>query len=848
MNNAAKDLAAEYTAALREYLAGRGEAALRRAYEAGRQALAGRLGVLEMAAAHQRAVIEALRSCSCEQEKERVLLRSLSCFAESLSPYEMVLRGVQESNARLAQSLAELERVEERLREQNRMLAAAHYEVEKEHQRYQALFEFAPDGYLVTGLDGAIEEVNTAAAVLLNVEKDSLRGQSLLDWIAEDDREAFRVQLRGLETGALEKIEDWQISIQPGEGPPFPAALTVAAFPGAGRGPALLEVKTGVLRWLIRDATGRRRLEIERARSLVDHVEAQAARRFEFLAEASSLLVGSFDMEAALASVARLALPYLAEWCFINIVEADGSFRQLEVAHATAPPWDVAKDLKNYCLFRKPGRSDSEILVAASRIVEEVDEAWCEEAAECGAHARLLARFTGRSAMVIPLLSPLLSRERLMGVLTFISSPQQRRYTPSDLALGEDLARRCALALENARLYHEVIAERDKAEKASRAKDEFLAILSHELRNPLMPLIGWTRMMKSNPAISQDPVLAEGVRSMERNAQTLSRLVADCLDLARISEGKIQMEKQAVDLNQIVAASIEATRELAAAKELKVTAELLAGPVLLLGDATRLEQVVMNLLVNAIKYTDHSGCVTVRSAKCDGEIEIEVRDSGIGIHPAFLEQIFQPFRRGSNSWLTHQSGLGLGLAIARQIVEMHGGRIWAESGGLDYGSTFRVRLPMAALAAPEDTRDPLGLHRLGSARTPDGGGIQILLIEDSEDILFLLKIELETQGHSVTTANHGSIGLEIAKMQCPDLIISDIKMPGMDGYELIRAIRATSGLCEIPAIALTGFGAKADFDRAIAAGFDACVSKPAEPEEISALIAMLTGKRKAIQA
>jgi two-component system, chemotaxis family, CheB/CheR fusion protein len=215
-----------------------------------------------------------------------------------------------------------------------------------------------------------------------------------------------------------------------------------------------------------------------------------------------------------------------------------------------------------------------------------------------------------------------------------------------------------------------------------------------------------------------------------------------------------------------------------------------------------------------------------------------VADTGAGIHPAFLRQIFEPFRRGSDS-LSNQSGLGLGLAIARRIVEMHGGRIWAESAGLDAGSTFRVRLPMAAAAITERARE---LSIAGESESD--GGLRILVIEDSDDILFLLKIELEMSGHTVSTASDGIAGLVLAKNRRPDLIISDIKMPGMDGLELIREIRASQELAVTPAIALTGFGGKSEFDRAIAAGFDACVSKPAEPREISALIRKLTEKKR----
>jgi len=257
-------------------------------------------------------------------------------------------------------------------------------------------------------------------------------------------------------------------------------------------------------------------------------------------------------------------------------------------------------------------------------------------------------------------------------------------------------------------------------------------------------------------------------------------------------------------------------------------------PLQVLGDTMRLEQVVMNLLINAVKYTEQDGLISVRSISSGKEAEIEVQDTGIGIDPAFLDLIFQPFRQGTASWLTSQSGLGLGLTITRQIVEMHGGRVWAESPGLGLGSTFHVRLPLTTLTHEESRVDiPIGPES-------QGRGIQILLVEDSEDILFLMKAELEELGYAVTTARDGRTGIEAAKTHRPDVIISDIKMPIMDGYELIRTIRATPELRTLSAIALTGFGTRGSSERALAAGFDACVSKPAEREELLAVIRELT--------
>ncbi|MCU1338095.1 MAG: hypothetical protein JWO19_3676 [Bryobacterales bacterium] len=829
MSDVAGALAKEYAAAMQEYLAGRGEAALQRAYEAGRRALAEGLGVLEMFAAHQESVSGALRSQVDKSEKERVLERALDCFAEGLSPFEMVLRGVREANSRLQQSLNSLQGVEEQLRRQNEKLTAAHRAVEKERSRYQALFDFAPDGYLVTGLEGAIREANTAAASILNTPKALLPGQSLSEFVVKADREEFRERLHRLHLGSIERVEDWQVSIQPRNKSPIPSALTVVAERSA---PAV-----ATLRWLIRDVTERKRLEKEHTRWLVGKARAQAARRFEFLAQASSLLVESLDVESSLTGVAHLTATFLAGWCFISVVEPDGSLRQLEVAHADPSVADLAAALRRHCLFG--GCESIDALPDSPQVIEPLTGEWCTLAADGKEHAALLRQVSGGGAMIFPLRF----HNRLMGVLTLIRGFGSRRYPPADRVLGEDLARRCALALENVRLYREIVAERDKADLANRAKDQFVAILGHELKNPLTPIIGWTRVLKSHSLISQDPILSEGVKAMDKNAMTLTRLVGDCVDLAKITEGIIQIERTPIDLNQVVTASADAIQAMVDERQLRLTVALSPEPVPLLGDAMRLEQVILNLLINAVKYTDPGGLISIRVVPRGEEAEVEVQDTGIGIDPALLAQIFEPFRHGSSSWLTSKSGLGLGLAIAERIVKMHGGRLWAESEGLGSGSTFRIRLPKAAPAAQEPQSDSPAARSEAS-----GSKIRILLVEDSEDILFLLKMELESLGHSVTTATNGKLGMEAARTHPADLIISDVKMPLVDGYEFIRAIRSVPELSATPAIALTGFGAKADVERALAAGFDACISKPAEPGEIAALIRRLTEIREAVHA
>jgi PAS domain S-box-containing protein len=830
MKTALDQLANEYRGAMRDYLAGAGESALRRAYELGRLALAEGIGVLEMTHLHQQCVAELLDAETPDSSAGELRLHALNFFAEGLSAFEMALRGYQEANAKLRRSLEELVETQNQLHLQNERLAAANRAVEAERRRYQELFEFAPDAYLATGLDGTIQQANTAAAALLQQPKSALPGQSLMAFVAEEDQAQFNAELDRFRSATLEKREEWQVSVRTADRGPVPAELTVAPeYSGDG-------VLVG-LRWLIRDVTERKRAEEERAQILVGYVEAEAAQRFEFLAEASSLLASSLDYETTLADVARLTVGYLADWCFIHDFDPDGSVRLLAGVPSKAA--DLALSDETRELFRPQRRKHPGLFhtILRPEIVDPVSERWLEQFCD---GPELVARFRElafRSAMIVPLVV----HERIVGTLTLLNSVSGRSYTLNDLALAEDLASRCALALDNACLYREVILERDRAEKASRAKDEFLAILSHELRNPLTPVMGWTRILKNHQLIMQQPELREGVSALERNARLIVRLVGDCLDLARISQGKIQMESEVTDLNHVVKTSAESIAEAAAGKKLTLTKQLSVRPLWICGDPTRLQQVVMNLLLNAVKYTNTGGRIDVRSSECDGEAEVEVRDSGMGIDAGRLELIFQPFTRSTNIWLASESGLGLGLAIARQIVQMHGGRIWAESAGPGLGSTFRARLPLTAAVNLE------GGTRVARQDQPEvAEHLRILVIEDSPDVLFLVRVEMEQLGYEVLTATDALQGLALAMQERPDTIISDIKMAGTDGYELIRRIRAIPELTRVPAIALSGFGMQADIEKALLAGYDASVTKPAEPRELDILIKKLTKKQKQI--
>ncbi|MBI3894982.1 MAG: response regulator [Acidobacteria bacterium] len=807
-------LAEQYAAALGDYLVKGGETPLRLAYELGRKAIASGVGVLEMASIHNKSLTTIFTNNISREQSVQMAERASAFFAESLSSFEMVLRGFRETN--------------EFLNRQYRELVEAQQSLESERRRYQELFNFAPDSYLATGVDGTIQEANNAAADLLKVRQDLLVGQPFSSFVTEVERPFFHNQLARLQKGELEKIEFWPITIQRSPTESIPVSLTVGIVRDLQGNPI-------GLRCLLRDITERKRLEEERAQLLIrEHLaraETEAAQRLKFLAEVSTALAGSLDYASIPDLIALLSVPYFADYCFVYLTDEFMVVRHFAAAHSDPEKAELVKSLQFSLAPMEVPSTVAEVLRKGKpEIFSELSETWLETFA-CGReNFELLRKMNFRSALLVPLIA----RGFPLGAITFMASESGRQYAADDLALADELARRCALFLENARLYHQVIVERDKAEKASQAKEEFVAVLSHELRTPLMTILGWARILGRQPQIMGDQVLSDGVQSLEHNAQTITRLVEDCLDIARISEGKFQLQKEAVDLNQVTNTAFESIRERAYVKGLKLGTQFLASSLYVAGDKTRLEQVLLNLLTNAIKYTEDGGEVSIGLRRIDNEAEIEVKDTGIGIDPEFKERIFEPFGQGTRNWFESDSGLGLGLAIARDIVHMHGGRIWVESPGRGCGSTFRLRLPLAPI--PEQQKNVEQPSPLLSGIKP----LRILFVEDSKDVLNLLRIELEELGYSVFTAADGETGLAIAERELPDVIVSDIKMPRFDGYELIKKLRQIPQLAAVPAIALSGFGMSKDVEKALKAGYNAHLCKPVELNELVATIQKFT--------
>jgi signal transduction histidine kinase len=408
---------------------------------------------------------------------------------------------------------------------------------------------------------------------------------------------------------------------------------------------------------------------------------------------------------------------------------------------------------------------------------------------------------------------PMTSRGKIFGVITFLGTGVRTRFEPADVALAEEVARRAALAVDNARLY-------GSAQEANRAKDEFLANLSHELRTPMTAILGWAHLLQIGDLDPEQVHL--GLQTIRQSGEAQAKLIDDLLDVSRIVTGKLHLNPTAVRLSDIANGAIAAIRPAADAKRQQLEVDIRAGDAVVLGDASRLQQVFWNLLSNAVKFTPPGGVVRVRLAYRDAEnVVLTVEDTGEGIPPELLPLVFERFRQAATA--RGRTGLGLGLAIAKELVEMHGGTISASSDGRGGGSIFTVTLPRHA-----EDRKPV--ERLSRAERPHERlrSLRVLLVEDDPTTRTLLATVLARFGANVTAASCATDAETALLTFDPEILITDIELPGGDGVSLLHRLRASRN-ATLPAIAVSGYADHASRDRVLAAGFNGFVAKPLDP-------------------
>ncbi|WP_165250914.1 PAS domain S-box protein [Paludisphaera soli] len=566
---------------------------------------------------------------------------------------------------------------------------------------------------------------------------------------------------------------------------------------------------------VLRDATARKRAE----------------ESVRFLADASASLAELVDHESTLRRIANLAVVGFADWCAVDVLDPAGARRRLAVARADRleDPPDRGADPTGRESDEVAGVIPHVLRTGEPEVVFDLADLDPEAAAQGPARIARLRGLGVRSYLCVPLLS----RGRVVGGISFLSASGRRRFGPDELRLAQDLAERVAVAVENAQLYRAL-------QETDRRKDEFLATLAHELRNPLAPVRNGMQILRLGPAAGEARERTLGM--MDRQLAHLVRLVDDLMDVSRVTSGKVVLRRERVELREIVEAAVETSRQMIDGGGHELVVRVPEGPLPLDADRTRLVQVVSNLLNNAAKYTPQGGRIEVSAALEGAAVAIRVADDGIGVPAEMLPRIFDMFTQVGASLDRAQGGLGIGLTLVRRLVELHGGSVSAESAGAGKGSAFLVRLPLALdLGRDPDRRavvraaDPSAEGDAG----PGAGRVTILVVDDNRDSAESLAALLTMKGHEVRTAHDGPEALRVLADFRPRLVLLDLGLPGMSGYEVARRVRESPALRGVELAALTGWGQDEDRRRTREAGFNHHLVKPADPVAVEAILAGL---------
>jgi PAS domain S-box-containing protein len=703
---------------------------------------------------------------------------------------------------------AEQER--EQLLERERLIRS---QAEAAQQKLAAIFDTSPIGLALLDAEQRFVAINEALAEINDFPREQHLGRSVPELFSQVAPEIVEIFHQLYTTG--EPFISPSLAVNaPGQDDRRPGYYNVYYLPTVNSNRQV----DSVLAYVV-DVT--ERVKLERAQ--------------QFLSEASAVLASSLDYQTTLERVAQLTVPELADWCTVHIIEEDGTIDQIAIAHIDPAKLEWAHRLQEkYPLDPNAARGAALTLrTGQPDFVPEIPDELLVQAARDPEHLEILRQVGFSSVMTVPLRT----QARIIGVISFISAESERRYTAVDLQLAEELVHRASLAIDNAQLYQAAQRDRVKAEAANRIKDEFLAVLSHELRSPLNPILGWTKMLRSKRLDSTKT--DQALDTIERNAKLQAQLIEDLLDVSRILQGKMTLNIAPVNLATTIEAALETVYLAAEAKQIRIQTTLNSISGAVVGDTNRLQQVIWNLLSNAVKFTPSGGRIEVRLEQAGTHAQIQVKDTGKGIHPEFLPHVFDYFRQEDGSTTRQFGGLGLGLAIVRQLVELHGGSVWAESLGPNLGATFVVRLPLNQI-------DQAPASEIKNAEAAaDLIGICVLVVDDDADMRELASFILTQAGAQVTIAASAAEALLLLSQSVPDLLLCDIGMPEMNGYSLIQQIRQWSSEQggTLKAIALTAYAGEVNQQQALAAGFQMHLSKPIEPEVLVKVVSSLIASR-----
>ena len=665
--------------------------------------------------------------------------------------------------------------------------------VEERTIELRGLLHAVPDLIFKVSADGLLLDYVAAKDEDLAMPPESFLGQPLAAVLPAAYAEATLDRIRRVLAGEAVEPYEYRLPIR-GTERHFEARISAS-------GPGAVVI-------LVRDVTHRRRNE----------------DRTRFLARAAESLALSLDYGSTAESLARLAVPFLADICIADLID-HGQVRLGAVASVDAEAERRVVDMRSrYPLALDAQHPATVAMRAGPKLFRDCSSEAFHAYAQSPDHVALMDTLAPVSVMVLPLVA----RGQTLGSMMFVSTDARRHYAEADLALAGEFVDRAAIAIDNARLYREL-------QESNRLKDEFLGTVSHELRTPLNAVLGWTKILRKG--LSDQAQVTRALDAVERNARAQAELVEDLLDTSRVVSGKLHVDLAPTAIGPVVDGSVESFGPLARARRIDLTSSCEADLPAVLADPTRLQQIVGNLVSNAVKFTPAGGRVQVAARRSAEGVEITVADTGSGIPQEFLPYVFDRFRQGDSTTTRAHGGLGLGLAIARHLVELHGGTIRAASAGEHQGAVFTVVLPAAA------GHPPMGAQPAPPGVAPAMAGLSVLAVDDQDDARALLQVILSGAGADVAVAASTREALATMTIRRPDVLVADIAMPAEDGYALIRAVRQDEhlrSLPRLPAIALTAYARDDDRMRAQAAGFDRHLTKPLDEAALLTAIHELT--------
>jgi signal transduction histidine kinase/CheY-like chemotaxis protein len=543
--------------------------------------------------------------------------------------------------------------------------------------------------------------------------------------------------------------------------------------------------------------------------------EFQRARgRLSFLARVSRILAESLDFETTLNNVVQAAVPEIADWCAVRLISDDQTMAPIADVHSDPSREQMLKDM----VEKYPPTED----FGPRKVIRERKAEFLPDTAGLAnlvatsrSHLELLERIGFKSYICVPMLG----RDHVLGIISMAITDSGRRFTEADLELAEVLAARATMAIENARLYLD-------AREELRRRETFIAQLGHELRNPLSAIANAVTVLDREPAGSARVIRLRDI--LMRQTSQLSRLVNDLLDISRIAQGKISLNRKPIDLGALVARCVQTVQETEGAGARNIDLQMGTGPLTIDADEVRVEQIIWNLLTNALKFTEPGGRIEVAIARDEGNALVTVIDDGTGISSEALDDIFKPFHQATLGAVEEGGGLGLGLALVDQLSRLHGGSVAVASAGPGLGSRFELRLPLAQ-ATEQPSAPPSEDGHPGTRR-------RVLVVDDNPDAADSLRMLLEFVGHEIAVASDGRSAIESVVAWQPEVALIDIGLPDLDGYEVVTRLRAMNLAARPLLVALTGYGQPEDRMRALAAGFDVHLTKPVDVDELTRIL------------